>query len=111
MFVEDRLAGTSCACVCCFRHACPARYADSAGGVDACLLDPYHSQNARLGQIFQPFRHGALWLQISPQGKVLQVLLDPKGEAVATASAATEVNGRLFLGSLMGGESVEGKLG
>lgn len=42
-------------------------------------------------------------LKISPQGKVLQVLLDPKGEAVATASAATEVNGRLFLGSLMGG--------
>lgn len=34
---------------------------------------------------------------------MLQVLLDPTGERVATASAATEMDGRLFLGSLMGG--------
>jgi hypothetical protein len=42
-------------------------------------------------------------LQISPAGEVLQVLLDPTGERVATASAATEFDGQLFLGSLMGG--------
>lgn len=34
---------------------------------------------------------------------MLQVLLDPTGERVATASAATEFNGRLFLGNLMAG--------
>jgi hypothetical protein len=43
-------------------------------------------------------------MQVSPDGDVLQVLLDPTGERVATASAATELKGRLFLGSLMGGE-------
>lgn len=42
--------------------------------------------------------------QVSPDGEVLQVLLDPTGERVATASAATELKGRLFLGSLMGGK-------
>eukprot|EP00879_Flechtneria_rotunda_P014401 GHRR01015048.1.p1 GENE.GHRR01015048.1~~GHRR01015048.1.p1 ORF type:complete len:431 (+),score=160.92 GHRR01015048.1:224-1516(+) len=42
-------------------------------------------------------------LKISPEGKMLQLLLDPTGARVATASAATEHNGRLFLGSIMGG--------
>jgi hypothetical protein len=45
-------------------------------------------------------------VQVSPDGEVLQVLLDPTGERVATASAATEVKGRLFLGSLMAGEAM-----
>lgn len=44
------------------------------------------------------------WCQVSPEGRILQLLLDPTGARVATASAATEHNGRLFLGSIMGGE-------
>jgi hypothetical protein len=42
-------------------------------------------------------------LQVSPEGRIKQLLLDPTGARVATASAATEHNGRLFLGSIMGG--------
>ncbi|WIA17796.1 hypothetical protein OEZ85_009308 [Tetradesmus obliquus] len=42
-------------------------------------------------------------LKVSPDGRILQLLLDPTGARVATASAATEHNGRLFLGSIMGG--------
>jgi hypothetical protein len=42
-------------------------------------------------------------VQVSPEGEVLQVLLDPTGVRVATSSAATEFNGRLFLGNLMAG--------
>ncbi|KAF6262586.1 hypothetical protein COO60DRAFT_598507 [Scenedesmus sp. NREL 46B-D3] len=42
-------------------------------------------------------------LKVSPEGRILQLLLDPTGARVATASAATEHNGRLFLGSIMGG--------
>eukprot|EP00878_Enallax_costatus_P025649 GHUV01027461.1.p1 GENE.GHUV01027461.1~~GHUV01027461.1.p1 ORF type:complete len:393 (+),score=76.33 GHUV01027461.1:116-1294(+) len=45
-------------------------------------------------------------LKISPEGEMLQLLLDPDGSRVATASAATEHNGRLFLGSIMGGPFV-----
>lgn len=41
--------------------------------------------------------------QLSPDGRILQLLLDPTGARVATASAATEHNRRLFLGSIMGG--------
>ncbi|KAF6265115.1 hypothetical protein COO60DRAFT_1624013 [Scenedesmus sp. NREL 46B-D3] len=41
-------------------------------------------------------------LKVSPEGRILQLLLDPTGARVATASAATEHNGRLFLGSIMG---------
>jgi hypothetical protein len=47
-----------------------------------------------------------LALQVSPEGRILQLLLDPTGARVATASAATEHNGRLFLGSIMGGEGM-----
>ncbi|KAF8055388.1 MET1B [Scenedesmus sp. PABB004] len=42
-------------------------------------------------------------LKITPEGRILQLLLDPTGARVATASAATEHRGRLFLGSIMGG--------
>lgn len=44
------------------------------------------------------------WWQISPEGRMINMLLDPTGARVATASAATEHNGRLFLGSILGGE-------
>lgn len=43
-------------------------------------------------------------LKLSPEGKILQLLLDPDGSRVATASAATESGGKLFLGSIMGGK-------
>lgn len=51
-----------------------------------------------------PVRVWGAVLKLSPQGEILQLLLDPDGSRVATASAATEHKGRLFLGSIMGGE-------
>jgi len=37
---------------------------------------------------------------VSPEGEVLQFLLDPTGERVAFVSSATEHQGNLFLGNL-----------
>lgn len=39
-------------------------------------------------------------LQVSPEGEVLQVLMDPTGGHVSHVSAVTEHRGRLFLGNL-----------
>lgn len=41
-------------------------------------------------------------VKVSGEGKVLDVLLDPTGEQVATVSAVTEVEGRVFMGNLGG---------
>jgi len=41
-------------------------------------------------------------LKVSPEGEVLDMLMDPDGSVVSTVSAVTEHNGRLFLGNLGG---------
>ena len=38
--------------------------------------------------------------QVSPAGKVLRVLMDPKGRAISLISAVTEHRGRLYFGHL-----------
>jgi hypothetical protein len=45
-------------------------------------------------------------VQVSPAGEILQLLMDPSGEWVGTASAAVESDGRLFLGNLFAGEYI-----
>lgn len=40
--------------------------------------------------------------QVSPEGEVLQTLMDPDGSHIASVSSVTEHQGRLFLGNLMG---------
>lgn len=41
-------------------------------------------------------------MQVSPEGEVLQVLMDPDGSHVASVSSVTEHDGKLFLGNLGG---------
>lgn len=41
-------------------------------------------------------------LQISPEGKVLEHLMDTDGSVVSSISAVTEHKGRLFLGNVVG---------
>lgn len=41
-------------------------------------------------------------LQVSPEGKVLEHLMDSDGSVVSTISAVTEHKGRLFFGNLVG---------
>ena len=41
-------------------------------------------------------------LKISPSGEILDVLMDPNGEAASTVSAVTEHGGQLFMGNLQG---------
>ena len=40
------------------------------------------------------------YLQVSPEGRVLQTLMDPDGSVVSHVSAVTEHGGRLYLGNL-----------
>ena len=41
-------------------------------------------------------------MQVTSEGKVLQMLMDPKGEHVATISAVLDLGEQLILGSLGG---------
>lgn len=62
------------------------------------VLVAYMPRIARLLGL-KPPKQG-LVLKISPEGKVLQELGDPKGEVVWGISSAVEADGKLFLGSL-----------
>ena len=42
---------------------------------------------------------GLLWVQVSPEGKVLQSLHDPTGD-ISFVTAVTEYNGKLYNGHL-----------
>ena len=44
-------------------------------------------------------------VKVSSSGEVLDVLLDPNGDAISTISAVSEHGGRLYFGNL-GGDSV-----
>ena len=39
-------------------------------------------------------------VQVSPEGEVLQVLMDPDGSKVSHVSSVTEHEGKLYLGNL-----------
>lgn len=86
------MLSTGMLCKCCIRIACQT----------CCLL--WLGVSDTNGVTFTHCCCACMGVQVSPEGQVLKVLLDPTGERVATASAATESHGRLFLGSIMGGE-------
>jgi hypothetical protein len=41
-------------------------------------------------------------IHVSPNGEILEIVLDPNGSMVSTVSAVTEHNGKLFMGNLGG---------
>lgn len=82
----------------------PGRSGDAGQGCHACAQLRAHTATAGAIAAHAPMLMRSLvCAQVSPSGKILSLLLDPTGARVATASAATEHKGRLFLGSIMGG--------
>ena len=45
---------------------------------------------------------GLACLQVSPAGEILETLMDPEGSHISYISSATEYDGRLFFGNVMG---------